>query len=142
MGSGWKFQLIGGGAIHDEEFRLAAGDAAAEGTLTFGTPVKDSEAAARALQAYQQRYPEQPGKPGEDWHFLSYIAFNVWTEAVKRAGSVDPATVSQVLHTQKFDTMLGEIGFDKKGDLAGIQAWGWSIWKNGELVPTDELPSD
>jgi branched-chain amino acid transport system substrate-binding protein len=140
--AGVEFQLVGGGAIHDEEFGLAAGDAAAEGTLTFDAPLTEERAAARALAAYRTKYPEQPGNPGEDWHYLSYIAFNVWVEAAERAGSVDTDDVARVLHSQKFDTMLGAIGFDEHGDLAGIEPWVWSIWKNGELVPisTDELP--
>ena len=142
--AGVEFQLVGGGAIHDEEFGLAAGDAAAEGTLTFDAPIAREQAAARARAAYLERYPEQPGNPGEDWHYLSYVAFHVWAAAVERAGSLDLRAVSGVLHGQKFDTMLGVIWFDQKGDLAGIEPWRWVIWQNGELVPIDrdELPTN
>jgi branched-chain amino acid transport system substrate-binding protein len=139
--SGVEFLLVGGGALHDEEFRLTAGEAA-EGTLTFDAPISDKRVAARARAAYHARYPEQPGNPGEDWHYLTYVAFHVWADAVERAGSLDLDAVSGVLHSQKFDTMLGVIWFDEKGDLAGVEPWKWSIWRNGELVPIDpnELP--
>jgi branched-chain amino acid transport system substrate-binding protein len=140
--AGVEFLLVGGGALHDEEFGLTAGEAA-EGTLTFDAPIRDKEAAARARAAYKERYPEQPGNPGQDWHYLSYVAFNVWAEAVERAGSLDLDVVSRVLHGQRFDTIIGVIWFDEKGDLAGIEPWRWSVWKHGELLPidADELPT-
>jgi branched-chain amino acid transport system substrate-binding protein len=34
----------------------------------------------------------------------------------------------------QFDTVLGRIGFDEKGDLTA-QSWVWHVWKGGEYVP-------
>jgi branched-chain amino acid transport system substrate-binding protein len=44
--------------------------------------------------------------------------------------------VSTSLHSHEFDTVLGRIRFDAKGDVipAGFE---WFAWTNGEFVPKD-----
>jgi branched-chain amino acid transport system substrate-binding protein len=56
----------------------------------------------------------------------AYVAIELWAEAVRRAGSIDAARVSEVLHQGRFDTALGEVVFDAKGDIKGAPAeWSW-----------------
>jgi ABC-type branched-subunit amino acid transport system substrate-binding protein len=44
--------------------------------------------------------------------------------------------VSRSLHSHEFDTVLGRIRFDEKGDVIP-SAFDWFIWTNGEFVPKD-----
>jgi hypothetical protein len=44
------------------------------------------------------------------------------------------------MHTRQFDTVLGRIGFDAKGDVTGIEPWGWYVRKGDNYVPL-ERPS-
>ena len=56
---------------------------------------------------------------------------------LRRAQSPRPFRASQ------FDTVLGRIGFDQKGDVTGANTFVWYIWKGGELVPLEEAsPND
>jgi len=56
----------------------------------------------------------------------AYVAIELWAEAVRRAGSLDAARVAEVLHRDRFDTELGEVSFDAKGDVRGAPAeWAW-----------------
>ncbi len=52
------------------------------------------------------------------------------------AGSFDLEAVSTALHRHEFDTVLGRIRFDAKGDVlpAGFE---WFVWTSGEFVPKD-----
>jgi branched-chain amino acid transport system substrate-binding protein len=40
------------------------------------------------------------------------------------------------LHSHRFDTVLGRIGFDSKGDIT-TAAWVWYVWKGGKYVPLE-----
>jgi branched-chain amino acid transport system substrate-binding protein len=40
------------------------------------------------------------------------------------------------LRSNQFDTVLGRIDFDEKGDLTQ-QSWTWYVWKGGEYVPME-----
>jgi branched-chain amino acid transport system substrate-binding protein len=41
------------------------------------------------------------------------------------------------LRAQKFDTVLGRIGFDHKGDVTGYDTFVWYVWKDGKYEPAD-----
>jgi branched-chain amino acid transport system substrate-binding protein len=55
---------------------------------------------------------------------------------VERAGSFDPEAVITSLHSDEFDTVLGGIRFDEKGDVVP-SAFDWFVWTGGEFVPKD-----
>jgi len=69
----------------------------------------------------------------------TYAGIEAWAEAVRRAGTFEAATVSRVLHRDKFSTVIGEIDFDVKGDLKPPASnWIWYRWLNGKLDRLDE----
>jgi branched-chain amino acid transport system substrate-binding protein len=60
---------------------------------------------------------------------------------VAAAASLDPNAVIAVLHNRQFDTVLGRIGFDEKGDVTGIEPWQWAVWRaDGTYVPLEPSP--
>jgi branched-chain amino acid transport system substrate-binding protein len=63
-----------------------------------------------------------------------FAAVQTFAEAVRRAGSGDPKAVVAALRSGTFDTAVGPVAFDAKGDRRDIQ---YSIltWKDGGLVP-------
>lgn len=64
----------------------------------------------------------------------NFAAVQIWAEAVRRAGSGDPKAVAAALHGGTFETAVGPVAFDAKGDRRDIQ---YSIltWKDGRVVP-------
>ncbi len=43
------------------------------------------------------------------------------------------------MHKRQFDTVLGRIGFDAKGDVTGFEPWGWYVWQaDGTYVPLEK----
>ena len=72
-----------------------------------------------------------------------YAAVQVWAEAVAAAGSLDPDAVIRTMHSRQFETVLGEIGFDAKGDVTGFEPWQWFVWQaDGNYVPLDVVAKD
>ena len=128
---GDDLQLVSGDGLSSEDFWLIA-DVAAEGTLftSFRDPSSDPGAAAILARARER------GIVPNYRVLYSYGAVQAWAAAVARAGSLDPAAVSASLHSHEFDTVLGRIRFDEKGDVlpAGFE---WFVWTAGEFVPKD-----
>ena len=60
----------------------------------------------------------------------------VWAQAVGKAGSLEPRAVITSLRDHQFDTVLGRIDFDDKGDLT-VQSWIWYVWKGGKFIPLE-----
>jgi branched-chain amino acid transport system substrate-binding protein len=68
----------------------------------------------------------------------AYAAVQAWAQAVEQAGTTDAAEVAELLHQEQFDTVLGRIGFDDKGDVTGFEPWGWYVWQaDGTYVPLE-----
>jgi ABC-type branched-subunit amino acid transport system substrate-binding protein len=44
---------------------------------------------------------------------------------------------AMVLRTQEFDSILGMIGFDDKGDVYGYEPFVWCVWQEGNYAPAD-----
>ncbi len=57
----------------------------------------------------------------------SYGAVQAWAQAVQQAGSLQPDAVIDALKAGSFDTALGKIGFDEKGDVTGLSAFVWYV---------------
>ena len=49
--------------------------------------------------------------------------------------------VSAALRAHKFDTVLGSIGFDAKGDVYGYEPFVWYVWQDGDYAPVAD-PGD
>jgi branched-chain amino acid transport system substrate-binding protein len=45
--------------------------------------------------------------------------------------------VASALRSNTFETVLGTIGFDDKGDVTGVSSFTWYIWRDGDYVPLE-----
>jgi branched-chain amino acid transport system substrate-binding protein len=63
----------------------------------------------------------------------SYVAVQVWAEAVRRAGGGDRNKVVDVLRSSEFTTPVGRIAFDQKGDRRDI-SYSLLTWQGGPLT--------
>ena len=69
----------------------------------------------------------------------AYAAVQVWAQAVETAGSLDLQAMIASLHSHQFDTVLGPIGFDDKGDVTGFEPGsGLSGRRTARYVPLEQ----
>ena len=109
---GLKAVLMSGDALQTQEFWSITGDAG-EGTLfTFG-PDYSKQASAKDLVP---RFKAKNINP-EGYTLYAYASFQVLQQAAAKAKSVKPADVAKTIHGGTFDTVIGKISFDAKGDL-------------------------
>jgi branched-chain amino acid transport system substrate-binding protein len=69
--------------------------------------------------------------------FTPYAAVQVWAQAVEKAGTFETKAVADALRAGEFDTVLGRIGFDEKGDVTGYETFVWFVWKDGKAAPVE-----
>jgi branched-chain amino acid transport system substrate-binding protein len=125
---GLKAILIGGDGLNDPEFWNIAG-AAGEGTLmTFGPDPKLDPANKELV-----KYFESQNYAPEAYTLYAYAAIQAWADAVKKAGTVDASKVEATLRGGTYQTALGTLGFNSKGDLTnpGFVVY---VWKNGKPI--------
>jgi len=119
-----NLRLISGDGLMDVEFLTVAGEAG-EGTyFTFGPDMRLKPEARGVAAAIRGEDDFEP----DGYTLYAYGAVQAWAQAVKQAGSLKPEAVINTLRTGSFDTVIGKIGFDEKGDVTGISPFVWYVF--------------
>jgi branched-chain amino acid transport system substrate-binding protein len=129
---GMRTVLIAGDALVTDEFWQIAG-AAGEGTMmTFSPDPRKNPAVSSLVEKFRKA-----GYEPEGYTLYAYGAVQAWVQAVTKVGGTDHAKVVAALRANKFDTVLGQIGFDAKGDVTapGYVLYGWKAGKYDYFKP-------
>src|ERR1700761_1884044 len=109
---GLKTILMAGDAMNDKEFASITGPAA-EGTLfTFGPDPRNKPTAKAIVEAFKAKNIDPEG-----YTLYSYAAVQVWSQAAKKVGTTDPMKVMAAIKANAWDTVIGTLEFDAKGDI-------------------------
>ena len=112
---GLKTVLMAGDAMNDKEFASITGPAA-EGTLfTFGPDPRNKPTAKAIVEKFKAKNIDPEG-----YTLYTYAAMQVWTQAVTKAKTTDPKKVMEAIKAGEWDTVLGKMAFDAKGDIKAI----------------------
>ncbi len=82
---------------------------------------------------------EQSGRKANLYTLASYAAVRIWADAAKHVGSTDAEKIAKLLREKDFDSVLGKVRFDEKGDARGISYQIYQ-WTNGVAVPVANAP--
>ncbi len=129
---GLKAQFIGGDTLATTEFWKITGTAG-EGVLMTFLPEKPRD--TPAMRSLIDRFKDLGHDP-EAYTLYTYGAVEVWAAAVKKAGTTKTISVAKALRANPYQTVLGEIDFDDKGDIKSI-AYVFYRWSNGRYVLAD-----
>jgi branched-chain amino acid transport system substrate-binding protein len=131
---GYQVQLVTGSSLASEEFGLIAGRAA-DGTLfTFLADPRRNREAAAVVERFRAA-----GFEPEGYTLYTYAAVQVWALAADKANSLELPAMIASLRQNQFDTVLGPIDFDEKGDVT-TQTPIWHVWRGGTYVPLEPGP--
>ena len=120
--------MMSGDALVTDEYWAITGDTGQGTLMTFSPDPRKNEAAAPVVEEF-----EAAGYDPEGYTLYTYAAIQVWAQAVEKAGSTDLEAVIEQLNGNQFDTVLGPIAFDDKGDVKGA-AYVMYEWDNGKYV--------
>jgi branched-chain amino acid transport system substrate-binding protein len=122
---GLNAQLISGDALVTAEYWQITGEIG-EGTLmTFSPDPRKNPDAAPVVKRFRDA-----GIEPEGYVLYTYAAIQAWAQAVEQAKSTDFDDVIKSLNANKFNTVLGNIGFDDKGDVTA-PGYVFYEWHNG-----------
>mgnify|MGYP001186471408 FL=1 len=121
--------FISDDGVRDDTFIKVAGKYA-EGVYATG-PIDTTKSpmAIAAIEQHKKVYGTEPGA----FYLNAYAASLCLLQAIDKAGATDFISVTNALRANWFDTPLGKISFDEKGDAKGI---GFAVYQvqNGRYV--------
>ena len=112
---GLRAPMMGGDGLADDEFAAIAGPGA-EGTLmTFSPDPRTNPKNKEIVELFRKNRGFEP----QAYTLYSYAAMQIVKQAAEQAKSLDPKKVAEVIRSGRpFDTVLGTLSFDKKGDVS------------------------
>lgn len=125
---GLKTVFVSGDGLNNPEYWSITGDAG-EGTLYTDSPsAADLPAAKDLVESFKKNNIQTT-----NFAFYSYAATQVLIEGIAKAGAYDGKKIADALHAGTFNTVVGEIQFDKKGDVVK-PAYVLYEWTKGKAV--------
>ena len=119
-----NLRLFSGDGLVSPDFLKYAGEAG-EGTyFTFPPDMRLKPEAEDVAASIREEYDYEP----DGYTLYSYGAVQAWAQAVEQAGSFKPDAVINALKSATFNTVIGKIGFNEKGDVTGLSGFVWYVY--------------
>lgn len=115
--------FFSGDGCYNQQFIDKAGPGIAEGSFVTFTPTPEGTSEGKI---FAKNYKAKFGIDPKPYSIFAYSATQIALKAMETAQSKDPVIVSKVMHSQTFETALGSLKFDKKGDP---EESSWAVWK-------------
>jgi branched-chain amino acid transport system substrate-binding protein len=122
---GLQAQLISGDALVTDEFWSITGDIGNGVLMTFSPDPRANPNAQDVVAAF-----EAQGINPEGYTLYTYAAIQTWAKAANEAGTTDFGPVVEKLNTMTFETVIGDLSFDEKGDVT-LPGYVFYEWQDG-----------
>ena len=125
---GLQAKLISGDALVTTEFWSITGKAG-EGTLmTFSEDPRKYASAKSVVDEFKAK-----GYDPEGYTLYAYAAVQAFAQAANAAKSVKVDDLVKAMRSMKFDTVIGQLAFDGKGDVVNPK-YVFFEWKDGKYA--------
>jgi len=125
--------LISGDALVTDEYWEITGEAGAGTLMTFSPDPRQSETAKEVVEKFRAA-----GTEPEGYVLYTYAAIQAWAQAVETAKSTEHDAVVKALDDGTFQTVLGTLEFDEKGDVS-LPGYVFYEWQGGEYKQMSEM---
>lgn len=126
---GMKTSLMGGDALVTEEYWAITGPAGQGTMMTFSPDPRLLPQNADLVKYFRAQNYEP-----EAYTLYTYATIQAWAQAAEKAKTTGWKQVAGVLKSgATFDTAIGTIGFDAKGDVVG-PTYVIYVWKDGKYA--------
>jgi branched-chain amino acid transport system substrate-binding protein len=129
---GLKAQFMSGDGVVNQEFWNIAGSFAEGALVTFGNEYRDKPAASDVVKRFRTA-----GFEPEAYTLYTYAAVQVWSQAAIKAGSAQATKVAKTMREGSYETVIGPLAFDKKGDRKTTDYVVYR-WSKGKYAPIAE----
>ncbi len=124
--------FVSGDGVIDQQFINIGGEATEGSYLSFSPSIENKPSAKHFLKAYRDQY----GEPGP-YSVYAYDAANIVLGAIEKTGSINCKELADEIHEMKYEGAIGEVQFDKKGDVLVAPYIFWIV-KDGKFTPLEE----
>jgi len=121
-------QLVSGDGIVSAEFATIAGKASDGVIMTFDSDPRKSPGAKQVVEKFMKQ-----GYDPEGYTLLSYAGVQVFAQAANNAKSTGVKALAAAMHGKSFNTVIGTLTYDKKGDLTKPN-YVFYVWKDGKYA--------
>ncbi len=120
--AGLKLTVMGGDTMTNSELVTAAGANADNVLFTFVPDPRKNPGSADIVKRFRDAKIEPEG-----YVMYAYAAMQLFAQAAEQAKSTKYADLEKTMRKGSFDTVLGKLGFDAKGDnkLPGFVVYQW-----------------
>ncbi len=129
--------LMGGDGITSDEFASVGGPGVVGSLMTYGPDPRNRPEAKAVVAEFRAKNFEP-----EAYTLYSYAAVQIIAQAATAANSLDPKKVADKMHSgMTFKTVIGNISYDKKGDITRLDyvVYRWVKQPDGKITYV-ELP--
>jgi branched-chain amino acid transport system substrate-binding protein len=126
---GMKASFVSGDGVWTKEYIEIAGKDAEGAFITF-TP---DQTKIKEAQAVIKKHKERFGSDVGAYTVYSYVAANMLLDAIAATKTTDGPKIAEHIRKTKWNTALGPIQFDNKGDVLVSPYVVWEV-KNGKFV--------
>ncbi len=126
---GMKTVFVSGDGVWTKEYIEIAGKDAEGAFVTFTPDQTKIKKAQRVINKHKEKFGSDVGA----YTIYTYVAANILIEAIAATKSTDGPTIADHIRKTKWNTALGPIQFDKKGDVSVSPYVVWEV-RNGKFV--------
>jgi len=127
---GLPTQMMGFDALETAEFYQLGGAATNGVLMSFPPKAEDDPKNADLVKKFRDAKYNPEG-----YTLFSYAAVKVWAQAATKAKSTDSTAVAAALRSQSWDSAVGSLAFDQKGDIKN-PVYDIYVWKDGQRFVT------
>lgn len=131
---GLAARFMGPEGSGNPDINAIAGDAVEGMLLTLPSDFSRDPRNAEIVQAFKAKQRDASGA----FQMVSYTAVQVIADAIKGAGTTNPAKVAKYLHENTFSTPIGKVSWNAQGDLNEFR-FAVFVWhKDGTKTPYEQ----
>ncbi|QJE72727.1 branched-chain amino acid ABC transporter substrate-binding protein [Aerophototrophica crusticola] len=121
--------FLSGDTLASNEFWTLAGKAGEGAMMTFSADARSQPAAQEVIARFRAK-----GQEPDAYTLYAYAAVQAWATAAEKAKSLDGPKVAKAMREGKYDTAIGALSFDKKGDRTDTD-YVLYRWSDGKFAP-------
>lgn len=125
--------FMGPEGVGNKDINTIAGDAA-EGLLVTLPPAFDQKEENKDLV---EAFADKGEDPSGPFVLTSYTAVQLIAEGIEEAGSTDPFDVAEALRNGTFETPIGTVEYDDKGDMKSFEFVVYEWHSDGSKTPVN-----
>ncbi len=126
---GMKASFVSGDGVWTKDYIEIAGKDAEGAFITFTPDQTKIKEAQEVIKKHRERFGSDVGA----YTVYSYVAANMLLDAIAATKSTDGPKIADYIRKTKWNTALGPIQFDNKGDVLVSPYVVWEV-KNGKFV--------